>query len=116
MVNFHGHTEVSKIMIEVSHCFSLICTMIIVTEGLSPFLSLFCNTVVFVCEVLSTHPNPNLICMQVTGGFLYIMCVADVEKVGAIFRFVLSELCAASNTANIIMVPVQTYVHYINTE
>lgn len=112
MVNFQGHTEVSKIMIEVSHCFSLICTMIIVTEG----LSLSCNTVVFVCEVLSTHPNPNLICMQVTGGFLYIMCVADVEIVGAIFRFVLSELCAASNTANIIMVPVQTYVHYINTQ
>lgn len=54
--------------------------------------------------------------MQVTGGLLYIMYVVDVEVVGAIFRLVLSELCAASNTANIIMVPVQTYVHYINTQ
>lgn len=55
MVNFQGHPEVSKTMIEVSHSFSPICTMNIVTEGLSPFLSLSRNTVVFVCEVFSTH-------------------------------------------------------------
>lgn len=46
----------------------------------------------------------------------YIVCRGSVEMAMLIFRHALYELCTASNSARVIVVPAQTYVHCINTQ